>query len=228
MLLNKIKLQANHLASINHFYKEVMGLPVLLSDENTLKIGVGNTTLVFEKNDRIVDPYYHIAFNIPPNKFVEAFKWFQSRLSLLWVDEDQSFVADFINWNAKSFYFYDPAGNILEIIARFDLDIISDENFSGALICNICELGIVFPALDFDYYVDRFMNKYGLVFFDSQPPGPNFKVAGDMEGLFIIVPEGREWFPGTGKNSVFFPVSVSFETKHGQFEWTSKNEQHLK
>ena len=224
MLLKKIILQANHLISLNHFYKEVMGLPVLFSEDNTLEISAGNSALVFEKNENIENPYYHIAFNIPPTKFVEAFEWFQSRLSLLWVHDYKSFVADFTNWNAKSFYFYDPAGNILEIIARFDLDIISDEEFSGASICNVSELGIVFPALDFDYHVDHFMKKYGLHFFDSQPPGPNFKVAGDIDGMFIMVPEGRDWFPGTGKKSVVLPVSVSFETKDGQFKWSSNNE----
>ena len=224
MLLTKIILQANHLTSLNHFYREVMGLPVSILDDNSLEIRAGDTILIFEKNEKIKNPYYHIAFNIPSNKFEEAFEWFNSKLSPLWMSDYKSFVADFTRWNAKSFYFYDPSGNILEMIVRFDLENNSDANFSGASICNISELGIVFPALDFEYHVDQIMETYGLQFFDKQPPGPNFKVAGNDEGLFIMVPEGRDWWPGTGKKSVIFPISVSFETENGQFIWPANNE----
>ena len=222
MLLNEITLQANHLTSLHHFYKEIMDLPVLFADPHLLKIGAGNSTLIFENNEEIEDPYYHIAFTIPSNKFEEAFEWFDSKVSLLWVPDSKSFVADFTRWNAKSFYFYDPAGNILEIIVRFDLRNNSEKLFSGALICNISEVGIVLPALDFDHHVNQFMKKYSLHFFERQPPGPNFKVIGDDEGLFIMVPEGRDWSPGTGKKSVIFPLSVIFENQDVPLKWTSK------
>ena len=221
MLLKEITLQANYLSSLYHFYKEIMDLPVLFSDDNLIKIKAGNSILIFEKNKEIVDPYYHVAFNIPSNKFEEAFNWFNSKVSLLWIPDYKSFVADFTRWNAKSFYFYDPAGNILELIARFDLENNSEESFSGAAICNISEIGIVLPALDFVHHVDRFMKKYAMHFFEKQPPGPNFKVAGDDDGLFIMVPEGRDWSPGTGKKSVIFPLSVTFENPEGIFNWNS-------
>lgn len=228
MLLTKITLQANHLTSLKHFYKEVMGLPVLFLEEDKLEIRAGNSRLIFEENEKIEDPYYHIAFNIASNKFEEAFEWFKSKVLLLWVYDYKSYVADFTRWNAKSFYFYDPAGNILEIISRFDLNNISEEPFSGTSISNVSELGIVFPALDFADHVARFMEKYSLHFFDKQSPGANFKVAGNDEGLFIMVPEGRNWSPGTGKKSVIFPVSVSFETQNGYFKWAINNEQNFK
>ena len=223
MQLTEIILQANNLASLKHFYKEVMDLPVSFSDEKTLWVQAGKSVLIFETNEEIKDPYYHIAFNIPSNKFEEAFEWFKSRVSFLWVYDYKSYIADFTNWNARSFYFYDPAGNILEMIARFDLDNKITRDFTGASICNISELGIVFPVHHFEYEVASFMKKYSLHFFEKQPPGPNFKVAGDDYGLFIMVPEGRDWAPGTGKKSVIFPISVSFETQHGQFEWPGNN-----
>lgn len=222
MLLKEITLQANNLTSLHHFYKEIMDLPVLFSDEDLLKIQPGNSILLFEKNSQNIDPYYHVDFTIPANKFEEAFESFNSKLSLLWVSDYKSFVADFRRWNAKSFYFYDPAGNILEMIARFDLENYSAESYSGSSVCNISEIGIVFPAPDFDDHADHFMEKYGLHFFDKQPPGPNFKVAGDDQGLFVIVPEGRDWSPATGKKSVIFPLSVTFENKGKQFKWSSQ------
>ncbi len=223
MLLTEIILQANSLTSLHRFYKEVMDLPVLFSDENTLQVQAGKSVLVFKKNGEIKDPFYHFAFDIPANKFEEAYSWFKPGVSFLWVNDYKSYVADFTNWNAKSFYFYDPAGNILEIIARFDLDNMVTREFSGASICSISELGIVFPFHNFSFEISDFMRKYSLQFFKKQPPGPNFKVTGDEHGLFIMVPEGRDWFPDTGKKSVIFPISVSFETKHGQFKWQGVN-----
>ena len=219
MLLTEIILQANSLTSLHDFYKEEMGLPVLFLEENTLQIQAGKSILVFKKNEEIKEPFYHIAFNIPSNKFDEAYNWYKSRFALLWIYDYKNDVADFKNWNAKSFYFYDPAGNILEIIARFDLNNQIKTEFTGVSICNISELGIVFPAHNFDYTVANFMKKYSLHFFEKQPPGPNFKVTGDDNGLFIMVPEGRDWSPDTGKKSEIFPIAVSFETPNGQFIW---------
>lgn len=223
MLITEIILQANHLASLKNFYKEVMDLPVSFSDQKTLRVLSGNSVLIFEKNEEIKDPFYHIAFDIPSNKFEKAFEWFKPRVSFLWVYDYKSYIADFTNWNARSFYFYDPSGNILEMIARFDLDDKITKDFTGASVCNISELGIVFSAHHFEHEVASFMKKYSLAFFEKQPPSPNFKVAGDDGGLFIMVPEGRDWAPGTGKKSAIFPISVSFETQNGQFQWRDNN-----
>ena len=88
--------------------------------------------LIFDEIDTTGNPFYHFAFNIPSNKFEEAFQWMQTRVDLLWLDDYKSYIADFTNWNAKSFYFTDPAGNILEFISRFDLDDIAAEPFSAA------------------------------------------------------------------------------------------------
>lgn len=218
MRLTEISLQANSLTSLYNFYKEVMELPVSFLDEIKLTIHAGESILHFEKNEEIIDPFYHIAFNIPSNKFEEAYEWFKCRVSLMCVYDHKNFIADFKNWNAKSFYFYDPAGNILEMIARYDLNNEISRNFSGSSICNVSELGIVFPAHGFEDKVASYMKKYSLDFFNKQPPGPNFKVAGDDNGLFIMVPEGRDWWPGTGKKSAIFPITITFETKSGHFE----------
>ncbi|MEO6681345.1 MAG: hypothetical protein ABIN48_00845 [Ginsengibacter sp.] len=222
MLLTEISLQANHLTTLQKFYEGVMNLPVSISDKNSLKIHAGNTVLIFEENKTRTNPYYHFAFNIPSNKFEEAFDWFKPKVSFLWLDEYKSYIADFQNWNAKSFYFYDPSGNILEIISRFELENVSEEKFSGSSICNISELGIVFPAETFESDVEEFMKQYSLSFFKKQPSLPTFKAAGDDQGLFIMVPYNRDWYPGTKKKSASFPLSVSFTTDRGRFSWESK------
>ena len=104
MLLTEIILQANSLTSLHQFYKEVMDLPVSFSDESTLQVQVGKSTLIFEKNSGLVQPFYHIAYNIPSNQFDEVYAWFKPKVEFLWVEDYKSYIADFKNWNAKSFY----------------------------------------------------------------------------------------------------------------------------
>ena len=51
--------------------------------------------------------------------------------SSVWMEDYEDDIANFVNWHAKSVYFFDPAGNIVELIARFDLDNKTSETFSS-------------------------------------------------------------------------------------------------
>ena len=74
------------------------------------------------------DSYYHFAFNIPANKFSEAKVWAKERVSLL-VEEGED-EANFVHLPAHALYFYDPAGNIVELISRQSVSEDSTETFS--------------------------------------------------------------------------------------------------
>jgi hypothetical protein len=119
-------------------------------------------------------------------------------------------IAGFVNWHAKSVYFYDPAGNIVELIARFDLDNNIDENFSSLQFLSVNEVGLVFSNEKFEKEIMHLENLYSLSNFDKQPPLPKFRAMGDDEGLFVIVPEHRNWYP-TDKPSSIFPMVVEFD-----------------
>jgi hypothetical protein len=209
MLLKEIKLQTNHLPPLFHFYKEILNLPVKY-ENGSITVTAGKSVLIFEETDADVDPFYHFAFNIPSNKFEEAFQWMKGKSDLLWLEGYRSYIADFVNWNAKSFYFLDPAGNILELIARFDLNDTVDETFSSTHIRNISEIGLAFPVKSFDNDVNKLLKQYPLSYFDKQPPMPHFRAVGNDEGLFVIVPENRIWFSTKNTKSQIFPMSVSF------------------
>jgi catechol-2,3-dioxygenase len=118
-------------------------------------------------------------------------------------------IADFVNWHAKSVYFYDPAGNIVELIARFDLDNSINETFSASQLLALNEVGLVFNNKNFEKEVVSLENSYSLSYFDKQPPLPKFRAMGDDHGLFVIVPEHRNWYP-TDKPSEIFPMTVEF------------------
>jgi hypothetical protein len=218
MLLKEIKLQTNQLSALFNFYKEVLELPVIQSGNNSISVTAGKSQIIFDKTNTIESPFYHFAFNIPSNKFEEAFQWMQNKVELLWLDDYNSYIADFTNWHAKSFYFIDPAGNIPEFIARFDLHDVADEPFSAAHIRNVSEIGLVFRVKDFDAGINNLLKQYPLSYFDKQPPMPHFRAVGNDEGLFVIVPENRIWFSTKNTTSRIFPIRVLFMENNKLFE----------
>lgn len=211
MLIKELKLQSTNIYALFSFYKELLNMDVIQSD-NVICITAGETKLIFEETNTKENPFYHFAFNIPSNRFEEAFEWTKKRAVLLWLDDYNSYIADFVNWHAKSFYFKDPAGNILEMIARFDLNNKSDEPFSSKQIRNVSEMGIVFPANTFDEQVDALLKQFSLDYFEKQPPMPQFRAIGNDEGLFILVPENRAWF-ATDNESKIYRSEITFIVK---------------
>ena len=127
-----------------------------------------------------------------------------------WMEDYKSHIADFVNWHAKSVYFYDPAGNIVELIARFDLNNPAEEVFSSSQFLSLNEVGLVLTNENFDKEITDLENSYSLSYFDKQPPLPKFRAMGDDHGLFVIVPEHRNWYP-TDKPSEMLPMTVEFE-----------------
>ena len=216
MHIKKIIVQTTALKALAEFYKGDMQLPVELTGDKEITIRIGSTDLLF-KEANAADPFYHFAFNIPANKIQEAKDWLQKRVELIWIEQYQSEIADFTGWHAKSVYFYDPAGNILELIARSDLDNSSDEPFSSKQFLYVSEVGLVFKEDELDKETELLLKKYNLSYFDKQQPLPQFKAIGDDEGLFIVVPENRNWYLTT-KPARQFPMQLWFRVKEKEYE----------
>jgi hypothetical protein len=209
MQLRKVILQTTKTDRLVAFYEGLMGLIITRQGKDQIDIKIGSSTLTFQPAT-VADPFYHFAINIPANKIVEARNWLASRVELVWIDQYNSNIADFTGWNAKSVYFFDPAGNIVELISRFNLNNATAEPFSSAQFLSISEIGLVFPPKDFAARVQQLLTENDLAYFTMQPPLPQFRAIGDDEGLFIVVPEDRNWYP-TSIPSQFFPMEVHFD-----------------
>lgn len=216
MEIKQVTLQTSAIKKLTEFYSIVMELPVALQSDTGIMVGIGSTELVFQQAST-ADPFYHFAINIPANKIEEAKAWLSGRVDLIWIGDYKSDIADFVNWHAKSVYFFDPAGNILELIARFDLDNKTDEPFSSAQFLSISEVGLVFKEDELNTRTETLLQQYQLSYFDKQPPLPHFRAIGDDEGLFIIVPENRNWYP-TDKPSGGFSIELKFENEGRKWE----------
>jgi hypothetical protein len=216
MHLKEIKLYTAHLQELFYFYYEALGLECELIG-NQLEIRTRDSLLKFEKSISNDDPYYHFAFNIPSNKIEEAYIWLKERVQLLWIEDYKSFIADFSGWHAKSLYFIDTGGNIVEFISRLDLDDIAQESFSAALIRNVSEIGLVFPGSSYNEKVNQLLSTWNLSYFIKQKPLAEFSVIGDDEGLFICVPEQRSWYPLKDKPAFIFPMELQVKTLSKEF-----------
>lgn len=207
MLLLSIDLLTNHLAETKAFYTERMGLKPIEQHENSVSFQVGSSILSFRMSTEIPHPNYHYAFNIPHNQFQEAVAWACEKFDIIRNHENE-IVTDFPNWNAKSIYFYDNNENILELIARFDLNNTSDLPFSGASLLSISEAGIVTDdPLGFG---ENLLNGYGIPFFSRGPKREDFCAMGTDEGLFVISKSTRNWYP-TNHRAEKFPMKLKVE-----------------
>ncbi|HEV8284604.1 MAG TPA: hypothetical protein VGQ09_09845 [Chitinophagaceae bacterium] len=220
MFIKKIRLQTAYIKTLEEFYSSVLNLSVEAVNEDEIIIEIGGSDLIFTETKE-AEPFYHVAINIPANKIEEAKDWLSNKVKLLWIEDYKSEIADFVNWHAKSVYFYDPAGNILELIARFDLKNESNGLFSSKQFLSISEVGLVFNQDNFELRTMELLSNYALSYFPKQSPLPQFRAIGDDEGLFIVVPENRNWYP-TDKPSGIFPMSIEFQNNDKKFEWNSE------
>ena len=211
MKITKLSLETAYLKTLQEFYSSVLELPVEQPHEKEIKIKMGSSELIFTEATTN-EPFYHYAINIPANKIEEAKAWLSNKIKLLWMEDYKNDIADFVNWHAKSVYFYDPAGNIVELIARLDLDNSNNETFSASQFLSVNEVGLVFTNENFEKEIMMLETSYSLSYFDKQPPLPKFRAIGDDRGLFVIVPEHRNWYP-TDKPSEIFPMTVEFDNR---------------
>jgi catechol-2,3-dioxygenase len=142
----------------------------------------------------------HFAVNVPPGRFDEAVDWARKRVKLL--EDDVPFEA----WLARSAYFFDPAGNIVELIAR--------ERAPGdELFLEISEVGL--PVAEVGAAVEWLQSELGLPFFSGNRR--DFAAVGDDRGLFIVVPVGRPWL-FTDVPAPDAPVRVAIDSERaGEF-----------
>ena len=201
MKIQTLTLLTNNLKEMKEFYHERLQLPLRDDRAKSFSVQIGASILEFKKNNDDTDPFYHFAMNIPRNKFREAKSWIRSITNLNTHNEtDEVF---FKNWNAYAVYFTDPAGNIVEFIARqHDSIQKSHSHFNSDQIINISEIGIVTNQVQ---TIAKQINKIGIE--NSRQGTEDFSPLGDVEGLFIIVKSNRIWF-FSDQPASFFPVEI--------------------
>lgn len=213
MRILEIKLLSNDLLETEKFYSEMLGLKLFSKNKNLISFKAGSSKLSFIKSEKI-NPTYHFAFNIPNNKLQQAITWAYNRVNLIPI-EDEEVIADFKNWNAKSIYFYDTNKNILEFIARYDLDNSIDGEFTVESIQSISEISLIDD--DPGKLAEELIQKYDFSYFKKGAQVESFKTLGTDEGLIIIVHSNHDWYPTKQKverNFLEIALEVNGRTIH--------------
>ncbi|MGN7760535.1 VOC family protein [Paenibacillus sp. 22594] len=208
-MIKKLKLYCSNLNQMIEFYTGVLNLPISSNDAQSFTLSVGSSELEYEYQSNHNSPY-HIAFNIPENQIEDAMNWLKNRVELL--DDNGDLIIFFEDWNAHSIYFKDPDGNIVELIARHNLNNSSTLEFSGKCLLNVSEIGL--PVPDVLSAAAFFGEKYNLSPWRGQ--SETFTAVGDENGLIILVKQGRVWFMSDVKAEPQY-ISVLLK-EHGEFE----------
>jgi len=148
----------------------------------------GETKLEFTEADG--GPFYHFAFLVPPERFGDVL---ESTPSPLPDRETGEVIFDFDSWDAKAFYFHDPAGNIVEVIAHEGID----EH-------GLSELGLVGDPNE----LASPLLEHGLELWDGTlDQAGRLAFIGERGRTLILSPEGRGWLP-TGRPAEPHPVEA--------------------
>lgn len=206
----EIQILTYTLAAQRAFYTQTLGLSDATAASDTFTAQAGATRLTFLQpqpagrgDERSV---YHFAFNIPENQLAEAKAWLKQRTPLVSSQAGRD-EYNFESWNAHAVYFLDPAGNVVELIARHNLPNASQQPFGGHSLLNISEISVT--AANVPDTVRAIQSALGVEVYDG--PSATFAAVGDEQGLFIVVPAGRAWFPDTGRLAGFYPMTVRLE-----------------
>jgi catechol 2,3-dioxygenase-like lactoylglutathione lyase family enzyme len=184
------------LEELKKFYTSVLGLTLVSAQSGRFTVQAGETSISFSKtNADSTAPFYHFAFNIPENKILKAREWQLKRTTLSATPSqlvDESYPKDirhFRHWNAHSVFFWDPAGNLVEYIARHDLKNSVEGDFTSKDI--LCASEIAFIVDDADSIASEIKSSLNLPQYRSGDA--NFRAIGDENGLLLVIKRGRIW-----------------------------------
>ena len=213
-LIKELTLEtAATLDSLLQFYHRLIGFPVVRQYDHSITFQTGQSYLTFQKTQTSKElPFYHFAFNIPENKILKARDWQSKRSSVIKSPKhmiDKALPKDirhFRNWNAHSIFFWDSAGNLVEYIARHDLNNAQTGDFSSSDILYTSE--IAFIVEDVNQAAEHF--KSNLKLKQYRQGSEQFRAMGDEMGLLLLMKKGRVWENQTNRPKLpdVFPTNV--------------------
>ena len=217
MKFAEVRLPANDIDALADFYAGRLNLPMLQRSAGEVHFQVGRSRLVFVKQpthlpsppalsprERVFSAQ-HFAFNIPEHRLEDAKAWLQARCDLIpdTAGNDVIYSAD---WNSHALYFYDPDGNIGELIARHTQPTAHAGAFDASALLRVSEVGIVTgdPRSAASLACERLNAQvYRTELNDAFVP------VGDEDGMLIIVKTGRRWYPNRVLPAEAAPITVA-------------------
>ena len=184
------------LSAMKAFYGKTLDLRLMNERADRFTVEAGETQITFVASADAASgraPFYHFAFNIPENKILQALEWQKARTPMLPIPERNRAdgfppeVVDYRHWNAHSVFFLDPAGNVVEYIARHDLKNGDTHPFSWGDILYVSEIGLVVD--DVAAAADAIKDIAAVAPYKGG--NGDFTAMGDEYGLVLVMKRGR-------------------------------------
>jgi len=207
------------------FWSQVMQQPVVSAPQGLYGYQVGHTTIFNRlsnlppENEDVFFPQYHYSIGIPSNQIENCLDWINKRneeaqlngwpQAEIWKDADTG--AEIVRrdlYNSLSIFLKDPAGNIIEILARTDADDPNDQaegEFKPEMFRGITEVGVV--ANDVRKIADTIKNTFQVQEVDGS--SNSYKPIGGPKGLLKLTVPGRVWFPTPDERSVAHDLIIT-------------------
>ncbi len=201
------------------FYHHKLGFEILKQSDTECSFRTGSSLLTFRKTNESNAPFYHFAFNIPENKIKQAEQWQKSKAAFIsppphLLDEayQSANIVHFRHWDAHSLFFYDPAGNVVEYIARHTLNNPAEGGFTVNDVLYISEIGLVVD----DVYSSSDSIAGPASLKQYQRASENFLALGDEKGLIIFFKEHTRAAFNKGKPRQTYgaEIAINKEIKH--------------
>jgi catechol-2,3-dioxygenase len=217
MNFEKITIYSSNLAAQKVFYTETLEFELLIDELDSFTLKIGGTALQFVEKQGATN--YHYAFNIPSNQGVEALTWLKERVDIL--DWNGADLVDFSDWNAEAMYFYDKDDNIVEFIARKNLNIPNTARFDASQVLEVSEMGA--PTRDVQGVYDRLSQFFSIEKYSGNLT--RFAAMGDEHGLFIVIDnQQKKWIPREDE-AYFSPFEVRLKHQNNHFGLKYENGQ---
>ncbi|MDE3838599.1 hypothetical protein C0966_04235 [Bacillus methanolicus] len=193
MKIYQVQLKCFHLEKMKKFYTETLGMESIVEGDGHFAVMAGTTKLIFEKS--LFMPSYHVCFRTGSQYFEDIYKRLAENGLLLPNEEGERSLF----WGGKQCYFVDPDGNILEM---FERTFSWGENYNEKGWHDIGEIG--WPVKN----VKKMQEYLSAYIQDVQnEDSENFAFFGDSAGVFVIVKEGRHWYP-TERVAEIHPIKL--------------------
>jgi catechol-2,3-dioxygenase len=217
MNFEKITIYSANLAAQKAFYTKTLGFELLEGKFDSFTLRIGGTALQFIERQEATN--YHYAFNIPSHQGAEALAWLKDRVDILdWNGED---LVDFSDWNAEAMYFYDKDDNIVEFIARKNLNAPTIGKFEASQVLEVSEMGA--PTQDVQGVYDRLSESFPIEKYSGNLT--RFAAMGDEHGLFIVIDnKQKKWIPREDE-AYLSPFEVDLKHQGNHFKLKYENGQ---
>lgn len=220
MKIGHLQLETAHLSDLKTFYRDTFACPITNTTSEAFTVEIGTTSITFTEVNNGTDPFYHFAINIPQNQFNDAVAWVDDRVELLANPETGNREIFFENINSHTIYCLDPADNIVELIARHELSNDTERPFDSENFCEISEIGL--PVLDKKRSVRALTENLDVSLRDDYDTSmianeERITPIGDAHGQFIVVKQGREWFPTGNQPAEVYPITAKITGSSGEY-----------